>query len=467
MNTPAPPFFFRAADRMRIEGCLSALAQDAMNLAISCEQEALLDHYLDILLWRLKEQAPWLRQEVYFPTNTESLLARFNEILSQQSLREAVQTAGHERDARVWIVHDAQSLPEPELQLLARLIQNFPGANIRALLVMSGPTSRQPQLSAFGRKILKWEIELPGHEQAQLALETAASDTERALIERLLRKMGRFSSGSEAEPLDLELPIPEDRDDRPESPATPLHRLQQSVEKWRMRLMAWSLARQAQHRAGARPTAPAAPAGMGVLNLARLLQYPQLKSSKLVLAAVGLLLCSVLLMVWLQPQAFGIATRSSQKIGAAAVAAQKKQDTTDTPTRPALPATTVNERADPPVQVVPPAKPDTSSTPVGQDWARQLPPLSFVLQHASVTSLERAQSIQKSNPALRQAQIVVSYRPGDSALQYLVLSGPFEPVGLAYEKARSPGMPAATWVRSSKDLQSQLQIPAALQEAAR
>lgn len=337
MNTLALPFFFRAADRMRIEGCLSALTQDTLNLAITCEQEALLDHYLDILLLRLQEQAPWLRQEVYFPANTESLLARFNEILSQRSVREAVQAAGHERDATVWIVHDAQSLPEPELQLLARLIQNFPGANIRALLVMSGPSSRHPQLSAFGRKILRWEIELPGPVQAQLALEAATSDTERTLIERLLRKMGRFSSGSEAEPLEFEIPVPDDRHGLLERPATPLQGLQQTVQHLRTRLMDWSLVWQTRHRARTSTASPAAPAGSRGLNLTSLSRHPPLNSTKLLLAAGGLLMCSVLLMLWIQSQAFGIASRSSQKIGVAAVAAQKKQEATDTSTRPALP----------------------------------------------------------------------------------------------------------------------------------
>ena len=61
----------------------------------------------------------------------------------------------------------------------------------------------------------------------------------------------------------------------------------------------------------------------------------------------------------------------------------------------------------------------------------------------------------------------MTYRPGDTAPQYLVVSGPFDPVGRAYEKARTPGMPAGTWVRSSADLQSQLQIPAAFLESPR
>lgn len=345
MNTTATPFFFRAADRMRIEGCLNALTQDGMNLAVCCEQEALLDHYLDILLTRLGAQAPWLQQEVYFPTNTESLLARFNDILARQSVQDAVKSSKDERDARLWIVHDAQSLPEPELQLLARLIQNFPGANIRALLVMAGPSERHPQLSAFGRKILKWDIELPAPDQAQLALDAAGSDSERALIERLLRKMGR-RSGPQDLPTDLltELSAPPSvAAAPPPSPPGP------KPGAWRLPRWASALAALPK-RPGLsplgrpRPTRPFPARSLGWPGpLQRLQQH-----GKLVLIGVGLLLGSALLMLWLQPQAFGIAPRASSKIGPAAVAATPPAAVPEAPSSASLPAAGPAQRPQPP-----------------------------------------------------------------------------------------------------------------------
>lgn len=456
MNTQASPFVFRAADQMRITGCVNALAKDAMNLAICCEQEALLDHYLDLLLQQLSDQAPWLQQEIYFPTNTEYLLARFNELLASQSVQDATLSGDGRREARVWIVHDAQSLPEPELQLLARLIQNFPGANIRALLVMAGPSTRHPQLSAFGRKILKWDIEPPGHEQALLALEAAASGPERALIERLLRKMGHLSSAAS-----IPEPPGSNAADAEAGSNSPIEETE-ADPRWSARLsghghklIAWANARKSS-----------------LPELSGLLKTLPHTHGRLLLVGLGLLLCSVLLTVFLQPQTFGIGSGSSPKNEPEVVAEQVRKQASEETTGLTRPAAETAPSPDTPRNsgaVSPPAAnaPMAGDLPVGHDWARQLAPLSFVLQHASVTNLARAQAIIKANPALRQSKVVITYRQGDAAPQYLVLSGPFEPVGQAYEKARTPGMPSGTWVRSSADMQSQLKIPAAFLESPR
>lgn len=471
MNTQAQPFVFRAADHMRIKGCVNALTQDAISLAVCCEQEALLDHYLDILLKQMSEQAPWLQQDIYFPTNTEYLLARFNEILATQSVRDATRPEDGEREARVWIVHDAQSLPEPELQLLARLIQNFPGANIRALLVMSGPATRHPPLSAFGRKILKWDIEPPVQEQALLALEAASSEPERVLVERLLRKMGLLPAHAEAEsvvPADAEA-TDEVGSEKTQASKRPSQRLRALGCKLLTWAQALKLPRPLRVKALTLPTISQSVSP----RLSGLLKSP-LKSNRLLLIGLGLLICSTLLTVLLQPQAFGIGSGSKKKQTPETTVTETSKKSSEEDSRLASPAAETTPLVDPaknkdtgntPSANAPVAK----ALPIGHDWAQQLAPLSFVLQHASVTNLARAQAIINGSPTLRQSQakVVMTYRPGDTAAQYVVLSGPFDPVGRAYEKARTPGTPAGTWVRSSADLQSQLQIPAAFLEPPR
>jgi hypothetical protein len=184
-------FYFRAADRMRVEGCVNAVAREGLNLVLSSGHEALLDHYVALLLNRLREQAPQHRLEIYFPANTESLIARFNEALGEQSVKQALSTEETASSARIWIVHDAQKLPDHEMQLLARLIQNFPGANIRAILIMSGQGDRE-SLAALGRKVLKWDIEAPTPEQAEIALEQARQDGRFTAVSQLLRRMGKL-----------------------------------------------------------------------------------------------------------------------------------------------------------------------------------------------------------------------------------------------------------------------------------
>jgi hypothetical protein len=198
MNIPIAPhspaladFVFRSADRMRIDGCANAIAREGLSLSLQCEHEALLDHYLSLLLHRLRQEAPEHSIEVYFPTNTDSLLGRFNEALARQSVEQATRPNTQTSPAQIWIVHDAQAMPEPEIQLLARLIQNFPGANIRAILLMSGPNATQNNLAAFGRKILRWEIEAPNPEQAQAALDAARTEGRLLPVQQLLKRINR------------------------------------------------------------------------------------------------------------------------------------------------------------------------------------------------------------------------------------------------------------------------------------
>ena len=57
-NSGLNDLFFRAADRMRVEGCVNAVANEGLSLALSCVHEALLDHYVQQLLLRLRSAAP-------------------------------------------------------------------------------------------------------------------------------------------------------------------------------------------------------------------------------------------------------------------------------------------------------------------------------------------------------------------------------------------------------------------------
>jgi hypothetical protein len=187
--TPLNDFVFRSADRMRIDGCTNAIAREGLSLALQCEHEALIDHYMGLLLARLRQQAPEHSIEVYFPTNADALLARFNDALARQSVAQATQTPEASSQAQIWVVHDAQALPDTEIQLLARLIQNFPGANIRAILLMTGARGSHHSLASFGRKILRWEIEAPNAEQRQAALELARAEGRITPVQQLLRRI--------------------------------------------------------------------------------------------------------------------------------------------------------------------------------------------------------------------------------------------------------------------------------------
>lgn len=288
MNIPIAPiapaladFVFRSADRMRIDGCTNAIAREGLSLSLQCEHEALLDHYLSLLLKRLRQEAPEHSIEVYFPTNTDSLLGRFNEALARQSVEQATRAPTGASRAQIWIVHDAQALPETEIQLLARLIQNFPGANIRAILLMTGPNANQNNLAAFGRKILRWDIEAPNAEQAQAALDIARTEGRLQPVQQLLRRINRQAWNDEP------IPGPEDAasfaDDAPPA-AAPHQQVKQHVLAF--------------HKKGQE----------ALTKSTQLLGKWRKSHTRLVLWVMAALALSTLSMLWLQPEAFGIRT---------------------------------------------------------------------------------------------------------------------------------------------------------------
>ena len=417
---PLQDFFFRTADRMRVEGCANAIANEGLSLVLYSPHEPLLDHYLGLLLERLRRQTPEPRIEVYFPTNTDSLIARFNDALAKQSVKEATRQPTAGDSAQIWIVHDTQQLPDQEIQLMARLIQNFPGANIRAILLMTGSNPQKASLSALGRKVLRWDIELPTPEQAQLALDQAAQNGQLQAVTQLLRHI-QCLPGPDTD-LGEEIPEPALPAENPKVIDKPsavlLLRAKQQVSRWSTKL------------GGVR--APSALPGR-LVSVAK-------SQPRLLIAACAALLLSIALMAWLQPHAFG--------------AGDKPKATLANP----VPAVVS------PVAVTPPAAPEpTPEVPdeshQTQAWVRSLPAASFLIQHGNVMTYEKALDVKKGVPAQAQARIVAAYRPGDTLAHFVIVSGPFDTLGQAYESIKRREATKNSWVRATRTLQEQINGP--------
>ena len=447
--------FFRAADRMRVEGCVNAVANEGLSLALSCVHEALLDHYVQQLLSRLRTSAPGHNVEVYFPTNTESLISRFNEVLASQSLREATRQGSGKPSAQIWVVHDAQMLPEQELQLLARLIQNFPGANIRAIMLMVGEAPSQESLSAFGRKLLRWEIEPPTEEQSQAALELAKLQGQEDAMKLLLRRMARARQTAvnwldDAAPVPLP-PAPGSGAASPSLQAALVNAAAPSEPgrasrwaRWVAPLSAWMRRSMAAAQAAQKPDEAehlTLPERLAALR----------KRSPLLIAAAGALGLSVLLMMWMQPASFGLKGKGKiAELSAASAAAENASTARAMAAQTPVVSVSAAPETAPPTDV-----PDAAAE--AQAWLRAMPPQNFVIQHGAMASYEKAQQMIKSYASLREARIVAAFRPGEKLAYFVVLSGPYEAAGKAYERFARKDLPNTSWVRTAQSLQVQLE----------
>ena len=449
------PPFFRAADRLRLEGYISALTKEGMSLSILSTHEAILDHYLNLLLARLRQAAPELALEVYFPASSEALLARFNEVLSECSIQEAMAGSGTLVSPKIWIVHDASALPDHEIQLLARLVQNFPGANIRVILLMTVASQKQKLLTSFGRRILCWDVEPPTSEQAELMLQQANVDGREFSVRSLLKKIHT-----------------------PDQVNSVIQRSSPVLKK-----PEWS-PEDVEVEAEVEPT----------------LHVKGPKRLRLFLIAAFVLCLSLFSVLSFQissVSAYFSASNINYLLSKKTTSTEVKSSTTPPLIDPkvtlpqlpasdaltAIPVTTpaINEVVTPEVvknkeviEVIQPVNPEVKAvrtasaakevitqeipTPdlqIGQAWVKKMPRGTFLVQHVALPSVQDALVWIQKHPNLKNARVVATYLPNQKATQYSIVSGPFTSLVDATTFAESGGIPKDPMIRSARFMKEQ------------
>lgn len=166
-------FFFRVADRLQMESCVSALVNDGKSVVISSESNELIDHYGAAFVRRIKQKLPQTQLEVFLPRDTEAMLERFNQLLNTLSLDVAIKPRSGAGLDRVWVVHDANAMGSHEIQLLTRLIQQFPGAGTSVVLMFAHGTAQGDAIASQNKQFISWSLELPTAEQKLAAIQQA------------------------------------------------------------------------------------------------------------------------------------------------------------------------------------------------------------------------------------------------------------------------------------------------------
>ncbi len=145
-------------DRLRFEILLKSLTEGAMNLAVLIQHDMVLDFYGNLFDERLRAKGE-TDVEFCFSTNSETLVQKFNEILSDLTLNEALEKEKKSAARRYLIFRDSILMQDFELQLLARLVNGFPASNITVILLINSAGNYRSKLEAFGKNLLQWEVE--------------------------------------------------------------------------------------------------------------------------------------------------------------------------------------------------------------------------------------------------------------------------------------------------------------------
>lgn len=172
MNGPAtglrPGLASRASsavtpDLSRIRSVLDQLVKHGHSLAIVAQSEALLEAWGRALARSLRE-TPGVIVDLFMPASADALLSRFNQVLADLPIERARGEPLPDQPLRVIVVSDLAAFDTPEGALMARLITDFPGANLRVLLLADRGSAEMTErvFSNFGRRLRRVSLDPAG-----------------------------------------------------------------------------------------------------------------------------------------------------------------------------------------------------------------------------------------------------------------------------------------------------------------
>ena len=187
----AEGIFLRTADRRRFDYVLRGVREESLSLSLSSDNDGLLDHYGRLLINKLRK-SDGLHVEVFLPQNTEALLDRFNQILADISIDEARNAQTSQAPRRVLLAHDAKAISERDMQLMSRLVQDFPGAHVSVVLLVDkiGTQMHEKNLEKFGQRLMRWPLETPLREEGETLLEMARAAGYEVEVKKVLATTG-------------------------------------------------------------------------------------------------------------------------------------------------------------------------------------------------------------------------------------------------------------------------------------
>lgn len=456
-------FYQSPADKLRFEILLKSLREGRLNLAILGDDEVALTYYGRRIFQHLKEQGEQ-HVELWTSADSEKLVGRFNEILSELTVDQAVDKGNKAAPKRFMIFPDTQAIQEFELQLLARLVNGFPASNINLILLVNNQAAYEKKLATFGKNLLQWVLESenptpPKLQRIETRDEAASASTRDASLDKKftlppapLPPLPPLTS-SEPPKVSLELDDPMEPVMGEEVPMGTSLSGEELAKEW------------ADNAATSRRSTKIAAMLLVVLlgslatfgflfqdiiveEAAALQDYiegkkPQAQSkpipSSLPAASVAMSSSNTL-----PPKSPDIVVSEKEEVLSSSVASSP----VPAPVLPPVPA----PAAKTPAETVA----EKSVSPDDVSWVAKLDADTWVLQHGAFDSLAEAKSFQANSSLFKSAQVLFSQRKGAKTF-YIVLTGPYADKVMAETQIRQNPAMAKAWLRTSKSLKAQFQ----------
>ena len=451
-------FFFRVADRLQMDSCLTAVSKEGKSLVMVSPSDELLDHFGAAFIRRLKQNLDQTPVEVFMPPDSEVMLERFNKLLSSLSLDVATQSRTQQAPESVWVVHDANALGSYEIELLTRLVHQFPGAGISTILMYTSDANPATSICNQGKQFVSWVLEMPTPEQKLSTIQQA-------------RKNGNEEAAIQF-----------------------FNRLSKDTAK--------QVGKASKEKSGTKASKPASNPPAQTTKSAIKKSASNRKLWPWVLIMSGLLAISVGVAALLHPQvvnqfASDLNTLFDSKTYEPKVKAKTKVELpADKPAEATGGPTIVKGEmpepvavgptsAAPPVMVEPvpasvppvlvsppketpvPAKSEKVITELpegaiqGRLWLKGLPEDSYVLQHGTFESLRQARAAMKDKEWLANARVVPVFTEGKEEAEFALVTGPFRTKDRAQNTMARLKLSGSVKVESSVNMYKQALQPKA------
>ena len=484
-------FYQSPADKLRFEILLKSLREGRLNLAILGDDEVALTYYGRRIFQHLREQGE-PHVELWTSADSEKLVDRFNEILSELTVDQAVDKGNKAAPKRFMIFPDTQAIQEFELQLLARLVNGFPASNINLILLVNNQTSYEKKLATFGKNLLQWvlESEDPTPSKSQRIETRDDFSASQKTTAPMASGSGNTFTLPPAPLPPLDLPnldlAPSKASSFAATEASP--DLEDSMEP----VMGEEVpsANTLSGEELAKEWADSAAASRRGTKIVAILLVAILGS----LATFGFLYQDVIreeaesLQDYLGGKKPESEVKSDPAPAPAATVSMSSSNSTPakspdivlsekeelvspsaTPVSPPPPAAPPLPAAPEPVPAPAPAveakkKPEkppeiAADKAAGADdsvWVSKLDADTWVLQHGAFDSLAEARAFQSNSSLFKSAQVLFSQRKGGKSF-YIVLTGPYADKAVAESQMRQNPAMAKAWLRTSKSLKAQFQ----------
>jgi hypothetical protein len=286
----------------------------------------------------------------------------------------------------IWLIQDAKALGEKDIQILLKLIENFPGAGICAVLMFD--SSETEVLSVFENnpKINTWYLSLPTPEQKLNAIQQARRNGTEEIAVGFFNQLAKSEKNASA--LGASKPAALNADDQSSKKSEQVQKSSNAIHS----------------------EAP---------NDGKTSTSPKKKILPWVIIFSGLLSISVAVSAVLHPE-FGEKILSLFTYKNKNIKAVSSEDL----------SSAIKENS------------SAASTPEmnevvlqGQLWLKKLPEDHFVLEFQTFTSVQEAQKAIENNEWLKRTHVVPVRVDGSNELRYLLVDGPFRTAEIAKKAA--------------------------------